>query len=355
MYQTFPELLHILNAGHHQNKCLILYHITMLSLKKILVPTDFSDNAATAYNMAHELATRFGATVDFIHIIQTLHYYNKSIAKLSVPLKTDEDLYPQLKKQASHKIKRLMDDYLKPDTNGEGIVHIAPKPSWAIAKHAEQGEYDLVLMATLGEHDSNFMIGSVAEKVIRYSNVPVLSTGQSNLDTINNIVLPTDGSQLSLKALPLAISIALTFNATITLFHVQELYGTIAESAMKNPLKSVDENIWDAIYSGLEEFFTHTWDKVELRKGEDFESQLVYYESDSSRTVNLNLVIERGISAHYAIAEYATENADIVVMTTHGHTGLAHAFLGSTAENIARHVKLPVITVKPDFDAMPKT
>ena len=324
----------------------------MFKIKKILVPTDFSENAATAYNVAHKIATRFKAKIDFIHVVQTMDYYHKSIAKLSVPLKTDEDLYPQLKQQASHKIKKMMDDYLKPANKGDDIVHIASNPSQAIAKHAEQGEYDLVVMATLGEHESNFLVGSVAQKVIRYSTIPVLSTGTSNLDKVENILVPTDGSQLSLKVLPLAISMALTFDAIITLFHAQEIYGMAAEGVQTNPYKIDNENIRDAIYERIEEFIIHSWDEVKLRRGDDLESQLVYYEGASSNTINMNMAIERGISAHHAITEYAAQNADMVIMTTHGRSGLSHLFLGSTAEKVVRHVKLPLITVKPEFDTM---
>jgi nucleotide-binding universal stress UspA family protein len=66
----------------------------------------------------------------------------------------------------------------------------------------------------------------------------------------------------------------------------------------------------------------------------------------------MNMAIERGISAHHAITEYAAQNADMVIMTTHGRSGLSHLFLGSTAEKVVRHVKLPLITVKPEFDTM---
>jgi nucleotide-binding universal stress UspA family protein len=325
----------------------------MFKIKKILVPTDFSENAATAYNLAHKIAMRFKAKVDFIHVVQTMDYYHKSIAKLSVPLKTDEDLYPQLKQQASHKVKKLMDDYLKPENKGDAIVQIAPRPSKAIAGHAERGNYDLILMASLGEHDSNFLIGSVAEKVILYSTIPVLSTGKSNLDKIRQILVPTDGSEMSLRALPIAISMALTFDAGIILFHAQELYASLTEEVMKDSSKSDWENIRDAIYAKLEMYFIQSWDKVKLQRGEDFESQFVFYDGASSTTVNVNTVIERGISAHRAITEYASQNADMVVMGTHGRSGLAHVFLGSTAENVARHVTLPVVTVKPDFDEKP--
>lgn len=327
----------------------------MFKIKKILVPTDFSDHSINAYSTAHQLACRFGATVDFIHIIQTLQYFNKSIAKLGVPLEMNEDMYPQLKKQASHKLKRLMADYLKPENRGKNIVQIAPRPPRAIAKYAEQENYDLILIATLGEHASNFLIGSVAEKVIRYSSIPVLSTGKSNLDPIENILLPTDGSRTSLKALPMAISLGIMFDASITVFHVQELYGTAAEVVQKNPDHTFEQSIRSIIYAEIEEFFTHSWDPIELQRGDSdqFESRLVYIDKEQRNTIDLSLVIDRGISAHQVIETYATENADLVVMTTHGHSGLAHVFLGSTAENVARHVKIPVLTVKPDFDEMP--
>ncbi|MCW9707294.1 universal stress protein [Fodinibius salsisoli] len=325
----------------------------MFTIKKILVPTDFSDHSINAYNAAHQLSRRFGATVDVIHIIQTLHYFNKSIAKLSVPLEMNEDMYPQLKKQASHKLKRLMNDYLKPENKGKDIVQIAPGPARAIAKRAEEGGYDLILMATFGAHASNFLIGSIAEKVIRYSKIPVLTTGESNLDSVENILLPTDGSQISLRALPMAISLADTLNATISLFHVQELYGTAAEVIHMDPAHSVEENIRDIIYTGIREFLTHSWDAIELQRGEHFESQFIYFEEGIKKTIDVTLVVDRGISAHQVIEKYAAENADMVVMASHGRSGLAHVFLGSTTENVARHVTLPVITVKPDFDEMP--
>jgi nucleotide-binding universal stress UspA family protein len=276
-----------------------------------------------------------------------MQYFHENMHGLGVPLDMEKDLYPKIQVESYRKIKKLMDDYLKPENKGEGIVEIAAKPSREIARFAEEGGYDLILLAANGRHKSELLKGSITEKVIRYSGVPVLSTDQSNFDEIKNILVPTDGSWTSMKALPLAISLALTFEAGITLFHVQELYGTAMGSAQKNPLKSADENIRDIIYTELESFFTDSWDRVELRKGEGFESQFLYRDEASSTTINVQTVIEKGISAHYAITEYAEAYADMVVMATHGRSGLSHLLLGSTAEKVARHVKLPVLTVKP--------
>jgi nucleotide-binding universal stress UspA family protein len=325
----------------------------MFSIKKILVPTDFSENASVAYSKAQKLANHYGATVDFIHIIPTMQYYHESMHVLGAPLDMEKDLYPKIQMESHGRVKELMDDYLKPENKGDSIVEIAAKPSREIARFAERGGYDLILMAANGRHESEFLKGSITEKVVRHSKVSVLAFDKANFDELNNILVPTDGSQTSLKALPIAISIALTFGTDITLYHVQELYPGLTEKVLKNPSKSDHENIRDAIYTEMETFFTHSRDEVKLRRGENFESQFVHYEGASSNTINVKVVIERRISAHAAITEYAGDHADMVVMTTHGRSGLAYLFLGSTTEKVAQHLPLPVLTVKPNFDEKP--
>lgn len=322
----------------------------MFEIKKILVPTDFSDNASAAYHSAQQIASHYGAKIDFIHIIPMIHYLNASMADLGVPLSMEQDIYPKIQKQSSARLKKLLDEHINDESKGEGIVQIAPRPSRAIADYAKKKGYDLIVMAAKGQHESMLLKGSTTEKVIRYSHIPVLSTDQSRLDNIKNILVPTDGSQISLKALPLAVSMALTFNAEITLFHVQELYAVLSEKVLKDPSKTDEENLRNAIYAELETFFADSWNQVELRRGDDFESQLVYQEGASSKTINVNTVILKRISAHNTITEYAGEHADIIVMTTHGRSGLAHLLLGSTAEKVSQHSESPVLTVKPDFE-----
>lgn len=321
----------------------------MYAIKKILVPTDFSENASNAYSHAQQIASRYGAKVDFIHIIPTLRYFSESMEHLGMPLNMQNDVYPHAQERASKKIKELMNSTLESDNRGVDIVQIAPKPSKAIADHAEQGRYDLVVMAAKGGHDSYLLRGSITEKVIRYSKVPVLHTEKSSIDQIETILVPTDGSQASLKALPVAISIAMQHGASITLLHVLELHGSLTESAERDPRKSETENIRGVIYKAIDTFFSETWSKAKLRRGEEDESQIVVSEGASSSTINVTTVIEKRVSAHQVITEYGDEQADLIVMTTLGHSGLAHMFLGSTAEKVTQHSVCPVVTVKPDY------
>lgn len=323
----------------------------MLNIKKILVPTDFSDNASVAYNPAHQIAKRYNAKIDLVHVIPTMRYFSESMKGLGTPLSMEKDLYPQAQKEATQQLNKIMGQHIKEENQGDVIVEVAPKPSRAIAEHAGQAGYDLIIMAAHGHHESELLKGSITEKVIRYSKVPVLTTDRSNLDTVKNILVPTDGSELSFKALPMAISAALTFDADITLYHVQELYGALVDPTSEDHLKPEEKNIRHILLNKLEDFFfSDSWDRIELRRGNDGENQLIYFDGASNATIDLSVVIEKRVSAHYAITEYAEEHADMVVMATHGRSGFAHVFLGSTTEKVAQYLKLPVLTVKPDFD-----
>jgi nucleotide-binding universal stress UspA family protein len=322
----------------------------MFEINKILVPTDFSDNASYAYHPAHQLANRFGSKIDLIHIIPTLQYFSESIGNLGVPFSMEKDLYPKIQKESLHKINKLMEEHINEEHQGESVVRIAPRASKAIVEYAEEEGCDLIVMATHGKNESELLRGSVTEKVIRYSDIPVLTTDHSSMEDIENILVPTDGSERSMQALTMAVSLALTFDASITLYHVLELHGSLTENIEQDPRKSEMDNIHDMLMAVIESFFEQSWDKVEVRRGEGMVDQLVYNEHASNATINMNTVIEKGVSAHYAIREYAEEHSDLVVMTTHGHSGLAHLLLGSTAEKVTQHMRKPVLTVKPTLE-----
>ncbi len=320
----------------------------MYTIKKILVPTDFSENASKAYNHAQQIASRYRATVDFIHIIPTLQYFGESLEQLGMPLDMENDVYPHAQKRATEKMNELMEKYLKPANRGEDVVKIAPSPSKALSNHAEQGHYDLIVMGARGQHDSDLLRGSITEKLIRYSKVPVLHTDQPAIESIEKILVPTDVSQTSLEALPFALSVALKHGASIILYHALEVHGTQIEDAQKYVHKSEAEDVRDIIYEALDEFLEE-YDYIELRKGDEFESQFVVSDGASNATVNVKTVVEKTVSDHTAITNYGNEHTDLTVLATHGRAGLAHMFLGSTAEKVVQHSANPTVTIKPSL------
>lgn len=328
----------------------------MKQIKKILVPTDFSDRAPLAYRHAQEIAQRFGAKVDFIHVIPTFKYFQESMADLEAPLNiVDEELYPKAQEEAKHRLQKAMDDYLTDENKGEAIVNINRKPSQSIADTAKEKGYDLIVMSSKGEHETNLIRGSITGKVIRQSEVPVFTLDTAlSAEGLKRILLPTDGSMISFAALPLALAIADIYDAEITLFHVEELYGNPLNYEGSEKTETGKKNIYEAIIDHLEEYLRKAnMDNVQIARSEvDFEDQFVISEEASSRRVNFYTVIQKGVSAHLGIEEYASENADVVVMATHGHSGLTHFFLGSTTEKVAQMLDKPVLTVKPSGDKL---
>ena len=323
----------------------------MIELKKILVPTDFSKGSEVAYSVAQNIADTFGGVIDFIHIIPTIKYFNESIKRLGVPLDINKDVYPKIIDESEIRLKKAMDQYLKEKNKGKHIIKVERRPSEKIVNYADKYGYDLVIMGSRGKDESRFVRGGTTERVIRKSKVPVFSVDQRfDKNKVKNIMMSTDSSELSLSAFPLAVSIADSYKADLTLFHVIELYGTISEEIPRSPEKGEGVSIYEGIINRTNEYLSkRKFDNIHIqRTGVTFEDEVVITDGDQSRTVNLFTKIEKGISAHYEIESYASENADLVVMATHGHSGFAHLILGSTAEKVAQYVKKPVITIRPD-------
>ena len=332
----------------------------MINLKKILVPTDFSKGAERSYSIAQNIADTFGGTIDFIHIIPTLKYFNESIKRLGVPLDMNKDVYPRVIDDAENNLQKGMSQYLKEENKGKYFVKIERKPSEAIVEHAAKKGYDLIVMGAKGLDETKMLRGSVTERVIRKSKTPVFSVGERfDSKNIKNVMMTTDSSELSLAAFPLAAALADSFNADLTLFHVIELYGSVSEDIPRSPEKGEMLSIYEAIIERINKFLANRkMDNIHIqRTGVTYEDEVIITHGGETRTISLFTKIEKGVSAHYEIENYASEEADLVVMATHGHSGFAHLILGSTAEKVAQYVSKPVITVRPDekdFEHMEK-
>ncbi len=144
---------------------------------------------------------------------------------------------------------------------------------------------------------------------------------------VRNILFPTDFSTHSKAAIPtLRDVVSADDNVTIHLVHVVDsgLYvtdftwgGFSAEEFHQRRLEQARESL---------RMFTH---KVDLEHA-DFEVSVI-----------------QGVPAR-ELVEYAEEHdIDLIVMATHGRTGLDHLFMGSTAERVVRTAPCPVLTVRP--------
>jgi nucleotide-binding universal stress UspA family protein len=131
-------------------------------LRRILVPTDFSDPADQALGYARDLAARDGATIIPVHVIE----------ELTVPLVYDVDVA----ELDTDDVRRRARSSLQEVSEAEHVRVVSGHPGRRIVEVAEEEEADLIVIATHGRTGlPRVLLGSVAETVIRQANCPVLT------------------------------------------------------------------------------------------------------------------------------------------------------------------------------------
>jgi nucleotide-binding universal stress UspA family protein len=142
----------------------------MITLKRILVPTDFGGTSARALGLAIELAEKLDAEITLMHAYVlpiAVYGYGESLAWPT------DDLEQAAQKALDHALATAKQRYSKM----KGVL--ASGDAWAqILEVAKQSGADLIVMGTHGRHGvARAFLGSVAEKVVRLSPVPVLTVG----------------------------------------------------------------------------------------------------------------------------------------------------------------------------------
>ena len=150
----------------------------MISLKKILVPTDFSEQSVKAIRYGTELATKFGAELHLLHAVETLPImYGEGGAYL---------LPDTVAEVVAATVKHL--DELKIDSADELQVIrkvVQGHPFVEIVRYAKNNATDLIVVGTHGRGAvAHMLLGSVAEKVVRKASCPVLVVRDEEHDFI---------------------------------------------------------------------------------------------------------------------------------------------------------------------------
>jgi nucleotide-binding universal stress UspA family protein len=134
--------------------------------KRILIPTDGSDYTKAAVSHGLKLAKAMGAEVTALHVLDEAPYYFLSDG-LSIP-----NLFAQLEEEGKRAVQYVVDEG---DMMGIKVNQLIKKGHPADTIIEASKDYDLVIMGTLGRTGlSHLMIGSVADKVVRFSTCPVL-------------------------------------------------------------------------------------------------------------------------------------------------------------------------------------
>ena len=145
---------------------------------------------------------------------------------------------------------------------------------------------------------------------------------------IRSILLPTDFSECGNFGLSYAASLARTFNASLICVHVIEpMVPTVGYSGMTEPMPIAD------ITEQLEDSAERELPKIA--------------ECEECAGLEIEEVIVHGEAASEIVRVAKDRNVDLIVVSSHGRTGLGRILFGSTAEAVVRHASCPVLVVKP--------
>jgi len=202
----------------------------MLKIERILCPVDFSEYSIRAYDYAYSLAKHYGAQLVVEHVVQpitvTYPYYG-------FPDVTAYDVYWNISSDAEKRLQDLVRTHQLNGVRPEWVVEKGVAPD-AILSLADERAASLIVMGTHGRRGlDRLAVGSVTERVIRRARCPVLAVRKPAHDFISpdvagdpvrlqRILLCTDFSAHSEKALDYAFSLAMEYNAEVTLLHVLE-------------------------------------------------------------------------------------------------------------------------------------
>lgn len=140
----------------------------MPAIQHILVPTDFSESAEAAVRYAVELAKQVGARVTLLHVVEIPIYTYSTSAYLSA------DFSKTIEEAAQARLEQALAELRKALPEAQSMLVSGP-PGDAIRNAVASEGADLVVMGTHGRRGlAHAMLGSVAEKTVRVSNVPVL-------------------------------------------------------------------------------------------------------------------------------------------------------------------------------------
>jgi nucleotide-binding universal stress UspA family protein len=286
------------------------------SVRTILVATDYSRGSEHALETAVALATRFAARLAVLHVVE-----DGAWAYPSFPM--PRDLRDAAAKHLLETVAGLRARML--DASGFLRQGLAPDEICAAARdlHAT-----LVVIGSQGRRGlPRFVLGSVAERVVRLSTVPVLTVHPSDhvsilaggMDRFRHILAPTDLSEASQRGVDAAVTLALELDAWVTLVHVYEVpsyaYYVLGDGSTAEARAHAQREL----------------DEVLARV--------------RARFPEAEGVLRQGIPWRGILDVAKERRANLIVLSTHGHRRVQHALIGSVAEKIVRLSPVPVVTV----------
>ncbi len=285
----------------------------------ILVPIDFSPASLFPVQWAKFIARRTNASVSFVHV----HTFVHPLGTAFIPPVIDSEA------EIEERLYRDLQAVARRQKVSKASFQIrAGRPFAEICRLAGEIQADLIALSSHGRTGwERAFLGSTTERVIRHAPCPVLvarplRASRKEEFKLQKILVPVDFSDCSARGLNYAIGLAQLFGTELALLHVVRHRHDLPPILVRS-------------YGKLSRW---------AREVAEAHMADLLGETDFGG-VKFTTAIKTG-SAARKVCRYALKiSADLIVTSTHGRTGLAHVLIGSTAEQIVRYAKSPVLVV----------
>ena len=292
--------------------------------KRILLPLDGSELAEITLPYGEELARRLGSELVLVHVRSQERQEYEHIHQVYLDRLAETV-------ESNFSSGQLTAKKVKVTTRVE-----SGEPQESICKLVDDNNVDLIIMTAVGISGLKIgkTLGSVADHVCRTVPIPVMlirpqkgKQAKKKEQLINRILIPLDGSKLSKLALPIGEELASKLKVSAVLFRMANmvrLFEDDAETGIYIDYATLNDNEKkrvDAEMAALEK---------ELKK----------------KHIDVSHLVTTGYDAAEDIIEASKKTgADLMVMSTHGRSGLGRFAFGSVAEKILRHGEIPLLLV----------
>ena len=275
-------------------------------IKSILVPTDFSEQAESALNVAAQIARKNNSKIYLLHVLE-LPLHLTDLMSSSNPAPAPEAIF--FMKHAHNKFEEMINEEHLKDLDIEETVSFEGVMD-GIIDASEKNNVDMIIMGSHGSSGfEELFIGSNAEKIVRTSKKPVLVVKEEcNIFDIKDFVYATNFDDEDRDSLMSAYDFAKLINAKLHLVWINTANG----------FKTTKD----------------TQDKMHhFLKG-------MYLENHTLNIYN-DVTVEKGI---FNFAD--SVKAGLIGISTHGRRGISHFINGSLSEDVVNHAKRPVLTFR---------
>lgn len=292
-----------------------------MNIEHIVTATDFSDASLPALGVAERWAKAWGARLSVVHVHDPMPlgpavaYSGTDAGAAATAAELAKVAEAQLERVAAERFAGLQ----------VSLETIRQPAAWlAICDYAQEHEADLVILGTHGRTGvERLLIGSTAERVTRHARCPVLVVrGPDNEAFPRHILVASDFSPASEAALEPARELAMRHGAKLTVGHVYDSSPImLGEHPAFTDTATIDAELRDKLRALMK-------DKLAGVEG-------------------VHMALLSAPSPVVGLSDYAREeDVDLIVVATHGRSGIARVVMGSVAERIVRHAPCSVAIVR---------